>query len=415
MGPPRPGTRQWRGSSAYIPPVIRAGTGVSSRRGAFSALDEAVASALAGLGGAARADAALVFATPSLCADPEPLLARACAALGTQRLVGALSYGVIGCGRECDDPGLAVLALSGIEARPFLFADLAGNEAAVGEDLQDLLGAPARPEDLVIVLPDPGGFDAARLVESLIPACGDAVVVGAGAADPAIGRPLQWAGTRVASGALAGIVLRGTRRPRIAVTQACRPLTGLLTVTRVQGHWILELDGRPALDVYREAVRGPLAEDLRRAASFVLVAIPRSVEAPLATGNYLVRNLAGFATDQRAFATPELFQPGDAIALAMREPETAREDLRAMLEPLSAALGGAAAAPAAGREGAAIYFDCVARGRSLFGLEGLEVGYLEAALCGVPLLGMFGSCEIGPVGGHTELLTYTGVLAVLEG
>lgn len=394
--------------------MIRAGTGVSTRRDAHAALDEAVAAALEGLGAAPRVDAALLFATPSLCSEPGPLLARACAALGTEGLVGALSYGVIARGRECDDPGIAVLALSGVEARPFLFHDLAGNEAAVGGDLEDLLGAPARPEDLVILLPDPSGFDAAQLVEGLIPACGDAVVVGAGAADPALGRPLQWAGTQVASGALAGVVLRGARRPRIAVTQACRPLTGLLAVTRVQGHWILELDGRPALDVYREAVRGPLADDLRRAASFVLVAIPRSAEAPLATGNYLVRNLAGFATDQRAFATPELFQPGDEIALAMREPETAREDLRAMLEPIAAALGGAAAAPAARRDGAALYFDCVARGRSLFGLEGLEVGYLESALRGVPLLGMFGSCEIGPVGGCTELLTYTGVLAVLE-
>jgi len=383
--------------------VIRAGTGVSTRRDAAAALDEATAAALAQLGGSRGVDAALLFATPSLCADPGSLLARACAALGTRELVGAQSYGVIGCGRECDDPALAVLALSGLEARSFLVPDVAGNEGSVGDEIQDLLGGSARPEDLVIVLPDPAGFDPAKLVASLADACGEAAVVGAGAADPAMGRPLQWVGTQAETGALAGLVLRGSRPPRVGVTQACRPLTGLMTVTRSQGHWILELDGRPALDVYREAVRGPLAEDLRRAASFVLVAVPRSAEAPLATGNYLVRNIAGFATDQRALATPELFDPGDAIALAMREPESAREDLRAMLEPL-------AAEPA----GAALYFDCVARGRSLFGVEGLEAGYLESALREVPLLGLFGSCELGPVGGRTELLTYTGVLALLD-
>jgi small ligand-binding sensory domain FIST len=391
--------------------VTRAGAGVSTRRDPVAALDEVLAAALGSLGSGAKVDAALLFATPAHASALEALLARARAGLGSDRLAGALAYGVIGCGREADDPGLALLAFSGIDAQPFLLRDLAGHEDTVGGEIHDRLGGSPRAEDLVVVLPDPGSFDVQALVEHLVPACGDAIVVGAGSADPALGRSLQWAGTRLAGGALAGIVLRGARRPRVAVTQACRPRTPLMTVTRAQGHWLLELDGRPALDVYREVARGPLAEDLRRAASFVLVAIPRSAEAPLAPGNYLVRNVAGFATDRRALAVPEQLRAGDQVALALREPESAREDLRAMLEPIAAEL---ATAPDPGA-GAALYFDCVARGRSLFGVEGIEVGYLESALRGVPLLGMLGSCEIGPVGRGTELLTYTGVLALLGG
>ena len=60
------------------------------------------------------------------------------------------------------------------------------------------------------------------------------------------------------------------------------------------------------------------------------------------------------------------------------------------------------------------YFDCCARGAGFFGVPGLESAYLEQALGGVPLAGMFGSCELGPIAGRAELLTYTGVLALLD-
>jgi small ligand-binding sensory domain FIST len=199
------------------------------------------------------------------------------------------------------------------------------------------------------------------------------------------------------------MVLRATRPPRIGVTQACRPTTELLRVTRTQGHWILGLDGRPALDVYREVARGPLAEDLRRAAAFLLVAIPRDEADPLRPGGYVVRHVVGFAEDARAFATPDVVKPGDQIALATREPEAAREDLKAMLEHLGAA------APGLG-----LYFDCCARGSEFFGVPGLEAAYLDRAFGAAPLVGMFGSCEIGPIGASSELLTYTGVLALID-
>jgi small ligand-binding sensory domain FIST len=66
--------------------------------------------------------------------------------------------------------------------------------------------------------------------------------------------------------------------------------------------------------------------------------------------------------------------------------------------------------PAAG-----LYFNCCARGAGFFGVPGLEAAYLENAFGAAPIVGMFGSCEIGPVGRRPELLTYTGVLALLDG
>ena len=61
-----------------------------------------------------------------------------------------------------------------------------------------------------------------------------------------------------------------------------------------------------------------------------------------------------------------------------------------------------------------LYFDCCARGSALFGMAGLEAGYLESTFGATPIAGLFGSCEIGPIGPATELLTYTGVLALVD-
>jgi small ligand-binding sensory domain FIST len=47
-------------------------------------------------------------------------------------------------------------------------------------------------------------------------------------------------------------------------------------------------------------------------------------------------------------------------------------------------------------------------------MPGLEAAYLERFFGSAPIAGMFGSCEIGPIGGGSELLTHTGVLALID-
>ncbi len=363
---------------------------------------EAAEAAVAGSG---RAEAALLFATPSYAAELPALLAAAAEVLGTRAIVGASVHGVIHAGREHEGgPVLAVLAQSGLAAAPFLLRDLQGEEASAGDQIAALLGGAPRAEDLVIVLPDPRALRPGPLLEGLRGALGEALVAGAGAMDALSDSPLQWCGSQIESGALAGLVLRGLRRPRVGVTQACRPATELFTVTRVRGNWVLELDGRPALEVYREAAGEPLAADLRRAAAHLLLALPRDAGESLAPGTYLVRNIAGFAPSENAFAIPESLAPGRRIAFAHRDPEAARDDLKAMLAGL------AGEAPACG-----LYFDCCARGAGFLGAQDLEAAYLEQALAPAPVLGVYGSCEFGPIGGSVELLTYTGVLALLDG
>jgi small ligand-binding sensory domain FIST len=383
--------------------MLRAGAALSTAPEARRAAEEASAAALAQAGG--RADSALLFATQGYGADLPELLDAAVGCLGTEAVVGASAHGVLAAGQECERvASVAVLAQAGLEAHPFLLSGLRGDEAVAGEEIAARLGGPPRPEDLVVLLPDAGLLQARPLLEGLRASLEPARIVGAGAASALSETPLQWCGRSVDSGALAGIVLRAARPPRLGVTQACQPVTDLLRVTRTRGNWILELEGRPAIEVYREVARAPLAADLRRAAAFLLVALPCEGSDPLRPGGYRVRNVVGFSPERAGFALPEAVKPGDRVALVLREPEAAREDLKAMLAELDDD------APAFG-----LYLNCCARGASLFGIPGLEAAYLEQAFGECPIAGMFGSCEIGPIGGRTELLTYTGVLALLDG
>jgi small ligand-binding sensory domain FIST len=382
--------------------MIRAGVGLSTRVDAREAAEEAIAAAVAG---GVRADGALLLATPGHGAGMDALLAAATDALGTHTVVGAQVHGVLGAGQELEGgQAVAVLAIEGLEMHGLLLEAGLGEEAAAAEEIAARLGDAPRAEDLVVLFPDPRAVHLHALLEGMRHELAPARIVGAGAASLDASGPLQWCGREAATGAVAAAVLRGARAPRVGVTQACRPSSPLLTVTRAQGHWILELDGRPALDVYREVARGPLAEDLRRAAAFVLAALPRDADEPLAPGGYLVRNVAGFALEERALAIPEALVPGDRVAFVHRDPAAARDDLKAMLAQLREPK------PAFG-----IYFDCCARGSSFFGVPGLEAAYLEESFGRAPLVGLFGSCEIGPVAGRAELLTYTGVLALIDG
>jgi small ligand-binding sensory domain FIST len=375
--------------------------GISTKSDDRLAVREAAEAARAGLPGEPVAGALLLAASHGR-GDLTGILRSAGEILGTSRIAGASVHGVLACGQEAEgEPAVAVLALAGLEIEPLLVRDLAGREAVAGSEILGRLSARPRASDLVVLFCDATTLSLRPLLAGLDAALAPGVLVGAGAANGA--EAFQWLGTEVVRGAASGLVLRGAHPPRVRVSHACRPVTPPLTVSRASGHWVQALDGRPALDVYRETARGPLAEDLRRASSFLMVALPAPGDEALARGRYRTRNVVGFSEEQRAFALPEAVSPRQELALVLREPEGARDALRAMLSE--------AATP---RPALALYFSCAGRGSSLFGVSGLEAGYLQQALGDVPWIGMHAPSQIAPLGARTELLTYTGVLALLD-
>lgn len=341
----------------------------------------------------------MVFASGAV-SDVARVAAAAAEVLGTRSIAGATTHGVLAARLEEEErPAVAVLALTGVAATPFRLEDLDGAEEAAGAELEGVLQGSAREGDLVVLLADPIALDLPRLLAALDEVLPPRALVGAAAAVDA-GSPSgrTWSGHRPVARGASGLILHLEQPARIVVSQGCRPISERLPVTRVEGHWLLEIDGRPALEVYRAAAGRQLGADLAHAGSRLLVALPRGPD----PGDFVARHVTGFAPERQAFALATELRPRAPLQFALRDADLAREDFRRALV--------AAHAPAA----AALYTSCPGRGQSLFRHTGLEAAYLANAIGATPVAGCFGSFQFGPVGSVTELHTYASVLTLLS-
>ena len=390
--------------------MIRAAVGISTETNAARAALEAARQAIQGLGGEA-AEWCVVFATSEHAEHLETLLHTLSGAMGTPYVVGCSASGIIASGTEIEDGcALGVLAVASdqIRATPFLFHDTGDQGLTAGVRLGQRLVNSHGSDDLLLVWPDPRHVRPDRLLQSIGAVLGGIPIVGGAASSrSADDVTIQFCGDESSSAAVSGIRLGGKFRHAIGVTQGCSPLGDPLRVTRAHENLILELNGRPALDVLRERAPAGLFSNLACAADFLFVGLlPDPHETAHAAGEYLVRNIVAADPDTGVLAVADRVEEGQHILFVQREAEAAREDMRGLLERVSPEH-----TELNYRFG--LYFNCRARGRSLYNADGIDSALLARALPGVPILGLFSNAEIGPLRGQNQLFTYTGVLLLI--
>lgn len=235
----------------------------------------------------------------------------------------------------------------------------------------------------------------------------------------------------VFQGGLSGVAFGPEVHWMSRVTQGVRPVSPVHRVDRADGHVVLALDGREALDVLLEdlgiSLEQPQAAVARLRQTLVgLSASPAAVtgRVPAAFGeDVLVRHLIGLDPGRRGVAVAERVEVGMRLSFCERHVQAARADLmricaeiREELEPEELSLeaarslaGSAAAGPApAQRIVGAVYVSCSGRGGPHFGGPSAELQIVRRALGDVPLVGFFAGGEIA----HHRLYGYTGVLTV---
>ena len=235
----------------------------------------------------------------------------------------------------------------------------------------------------------------------------------------------------VFQGGLSGVAFGPEVHWMSRVTQGVRPVSPVHRVDRADGHVVLALDGREALDVLLDdlgiSLEQPQAAVARLRQTLVgLSASPAAVtgRVPAAFGeDVLVRHLIGLDPGRRGVAVAERVEVGMRLSFCERHVQAARADLmricaeiREELEPEELSLeaarslaGSAAAGPApAQRIVGAVYVSCSGRGGPHFGGPSAELQIVRRALGDVPLVGFFAGGEIA----HHRLYGYTGVLTV---
>ena len=389
--------------------TTRAGVGLSLLPDAAAAARAAARQALE-RSGADGADWALLFATALHRPHYRDALTEARRVLGTERIAGCGAWGVLAGTEEVEGrPAVAALAVRSDRIRAeTVFAPIEAERpgAAAGEIARQA-GAEA-PAGLLVLFPDPFAARPDEILEGLGRlAPGLEAVGGACSGSPSAEGTFQFCGRNVATRSLTGLRLSGGLRRAVGVTQGCQPLGPVCRVTRGEGNVIVELDGRPALEVLRARLPAALRDTFPRLGAHLFLGWPPDPEREdIPPGEYLVRPLLGADPGRGALIAGAAVRVGQPLLLVVRDPQAARDDLKEMLVRIGPQLPGL-------RPAFAMYFNCAGRGTSLHGAPGIDTAYITGALGDLPLIGFFGNAEIAPMRGRNRVFTYTGVLVLV--
>jgi small ligand-binding sensory domain FIST len=273
-----------------------------------------------------------------------------------------------------------------------------------------------------------GGLSSSRTRSLQFAVAGDGNIQGHGSASGVFSGGLSG----VAFGADVGLVSR--------VTQGCKPVSKVRTVTEADHNVVITLDGEPALDVMLADLAVSLEQPQQALevvrATLVGLVQPQAEQIPgvgsaaavRQTGDFgsevTVRHIIGLDPGRRGIAVADHVEEGAQLAFCQRNVHAARADLvricaeiREELEPQEQALETAHAVQAselyaaphpARRIAGAVYVSCTGRGGPHFGGPSAELQTVRRALGDVPLVGFFAAGEIA----HANLYGYTGVLTV---
>lgn len=273
-----------------------------------------------------------------------------------------------------------------------------------------------RPHKTAILLLDPlsgNGEEASLLATTLL---GPTVKLAGGAAgdDLQFKRAVVGHGTRVTTDAAVVAVLSSKKPLGIGVKHGHKPLSKKpLTVTKASGATVQEIDGRPALTVWKEEVR--------EAAMAAGVDVEKMVTGEL--GPHFLRYEAGLiaGANEYKIRAPLSADGAGAISFACGLPEGAVIRITSSVEgdQISAAKEAATRAKkglGANKVAGALVFDCICRNLILGPQFSSAVKEISSALDGAPLAGFetYGeiAMELGQSSGFHN--TTTVVLAFPE-
>lgn len=191
-----------------------------------------------------------------------------------------------------------------------------------------------------------------------------------------------------------------------------------MTVTKAANNVILEMDGKPAWDAYREKLS--LIPDDNARAFLVAGGLARTLDASLAKeyGSPHILRLGIPDTERNVIKANVAVKEGDQYYLTMRDEDLIfseqKKALEILREDITKKSGDGKVRPAA-----VLQTDCLFRGRALFDrvMKDEIMGLLYNALSDSgdipPWLGMYGFGEYCPLGGKNIFHTYTTSLLVL--
>jgi len=395
------------------PAAIRCAVAASTATRIEEAIEEAAATAAAGLDG--PADVAVAFVSGAYGNAIRPAMEGLADVTGVAATLGVTAESILAGATEYEAGPVVAIWLARLPAARIVPFSLAHAQTPDGGMF---VGWPPEPDGAwpdgvwpdnagVILLADPFSFpvDAfIRRMEEDHP--GVPIVGGMASGGQTPGSNTLLAGPRSYDAGAVGFVVGGAARLRPVVSQGCRPIGRPMVITKSEDNVIVELGGRPALERLRE-VYGELEPADRQLVrtSLHIGRVASEYQDRFERGDFLVRNVVGADPDSGVIAVGDLVRTGQTIQFHVRDAASADEDLRALLGREREA--GTAAA-------GALVFSCNGRGTRLFAAADHDARALQETLGPIPAAGFFAQGEIGPIGRRNCLHGFTASIALFE-
>ena len=386
--------------------MIHVGVGHSQSLSTSEAAERATVMAM-GNAGIAKADLAIVFATLNYQTEYEHLYQAVHSNANCDELIGCSGMSVLtSAGEFEEEPTLAVMVIRSDQLSAASFS-ARGTAAEIGEQIQKDIQSGRDDDSLLVIFPDVRAVNPAEPVKHIGDDGTELPLVGAAVSGDATGAQMyHWRGEEATEGGLTGVLLTGDFNTEIGVAQGCQPVGRPREVTRAEGRVIFELDGEPALENFKGTLQLLTQDDIRRSGGTVFVGIAMDPENrnPI-RGDFLIRNLIGINEEHDALAVSEEVTEGQLVQFHLRNPNAAAEEIQVILTRLAEKTR--AHPPAFG-----LYFNCLGRGKGLYGVANHDIGVIQEKFPGLPVIGFFGNSEFAPIGGRNFAHAYTGVFVL---
>lgn len=397
---------------------IRAGVGRSENENSYEAGREAATRAAL-----ENPRLALLFCTGRH--EPKPFRDGVRSVVGTEcRLVGGFTVGIItrdAASYDGYEVGVALLSGDNLAVEAFCEVGIQGNEAKLGEALgARLAAAGASTESNLLLFYDTvfhdNGQPRLNMATPLLEGMSRALpnwprLAGLGMiGDMQLQPTWQFLDDSIYQQSAIALMLGGNVVMDTTIMHGCRPAGRYHDVTLTDGPVVLEIDGRPALQVIQEMLGSDSGLSPEDYAFFVTLGVNHGEKfGEFREEDYANRMCIGVDEVRQGLVMFENdLVAGSSIQLMRRSVDFS------YIGPRTEELF--ARASAAGRTPfLAFYIDCAGRAAAYCGLDAEEADVVRKAIPeGVPLLGVYSGVEIACLRGVPQALDWTGVLCLLS-
>lgn len=204
------------------------------------------------------------------------------------------------------------------------------------------------------------------------------------------------------------LALSGAVRMDTAIMHGCKPSSTYRTITKTDGPVVLEIDGRPALDVIEELIGAPENKTWEDFPLYVTLGVNKGDRfGEFKEDHYANRLCMAIDIDRRGLV---MFEPdlvaGSQVQLMRRSVDFdyITETTDALFEKIGDR-----------RPVLALYIDCAGRASMFSNTDREDAAEIQKAIAGrVPLLGFYSGVEIARLRNDVQALDWTGVLCILS-